>query len=69
MRAAAANHSRVTRDALTGNGMDRHLFALRKLAEAEGGLHLGGKSGRSPQMRLTAAATRRQHLTAALPTY
>ena len=36
MRAAAANHSRVTRDALTGNGMDRHLFALRKLAEAEG---------------------------------
>lgn len=36
MRAAVANHSRVTRDALTGNGMDRHLFALRKLAEAEG---------------------------------
>ena len=33
MRAAVANHSRVTRDALTGNGMDRHLFALRKLAE------------------------------------
>ena len=36
MRKAAANHSRITRDALTGNGMDRHLFALRKLSE-EGG--------------------------------
>ena len=41
MRKAAANHSRITRDALTGNGMDRHLFALRKLAE-EGGSGAGG---------------------------
>ena len=39
MRAAAANHSRVTIDALMGKGMDRHLFALRKLAEAEGEVH------------------------------
>ena len=52
MRAAAANHSRVTRDALTGNGMDRHLFALRKLAEAEGGMRPGSKSRPSACGRL-----------------
>lgn len=35
MREASANHARVTRDALTGKGMDRHLFALRALAAGE----------------------------------
>jgi carnitine O-palmitoyltransferase 2 len=33
MRAAVDNHSRITREALMGKGMDRHLFALSKLAE------------------------------------
>jgi len=37
MRAAVKNHSRITRDALTGKGVDRHLFALRALALSEGG--------------------------------
>ena len=36
MRAAVDNHTRITRDALTGKGMDRHLFALSRLAESEG---------------------------------
>ena len=28
MRQAIDNHSRITRDALMGKGMDRHLFGL-----------------------------------------
>lgn len=36
MRAAVRNHTRVTRDAMTGNGMDRHLFVLAQRAWAEG---------------------------------
>ena len=36
IRAAVKNHGRITKDALLGNGWDRHFFALRKLAE-EGG--------------------------------
>lgn len=32
LRRAVDTHSRVTRDALVGNGVDRHLFALRELA-------------------------------------
>uniref|UniRef100_A0A7S2SPU2 Choline/carnitine acyltransferase domain-containing protein n=1 Tax=Mucochytrium quahogii TaxID=96639 RepID=A0A7S2SPU2_9STRA len=34
MRVAIKNHGSITKDALMGKGMDRHLFALRKLAEA-----------------------------------
>lgn len=36
LRAAVSNHSRITREALMGNGMDRHLFALQNLAESHG---------------------------------
>jgi carnitine O-palmitoyltransferase 2 len=36
MRAAVRNHTRVTRDAMTGNGMDRHLFVLAQRAKAAG---------------------------------
>jgi carnitine O-palmitoyltransferase 2 len=36
MRTAVDNHTRISRDALTGKGMDRHLFALAQLASSEG---------------------------------
>ena len=36
IRAAVKNHGRITKEALMGEGWDRHLFGLRKLAE-EGG--------------------------------
>ena len=36
LRAAVKNHSRITKEALMGEGMDRHLFALRALAAADG---------------------------------
>lgn len=36
MRAAVRNHTRVTRDAMTGNGMDRHLFVLAQMAKERG---------------------------------
>jgi carnitine O-palmitoyltransferase 2 len=49
MRAAVDNHTRVTREALMGKGMDRHLFALRTLAAA---------SGRSPRLFESAAAAK-----------
>ena len=35
LRAAAENHNKITRDALMGKGWDRHMFALRTMAEAE----------------------------------
>ena len=33
LREATANHGTLTKDALFGKGVDRHLFALRKMAE------------------------------------
>lgn len=36
MRAAVERHGELTKDALMGKGWDRHLFALRRLAEQEG---------------------------------
>ena len=36
MRAAVDNHTRITREALMGKGMDRHLFALGQLAASKG---------------------------------
>jgi len=36
MRAAVDNHTRITRECLMGKGMDRHLFALRHTALANG---------------------------------
>lgn len=35
MRAAVDRHGAITKDALMGKGWDRHLFALRRLAEQE----------------------------------
>ena len=35
LRKAVKNHSRITKEAMLGNGMDRHLFALRTLAAAD----------------------------------
>ncbi|KNC46067.1 carnitine palmitoyltransferase II [Thecamonas trahens ATCC 50062] len=35
-RAAVAKHSALARDAQTGKGIDRHLFVLRRMAEAAG---------------------------------
>lgn len=34
LKAAVANHSRITRNALMGKGIDRHLFALQDLARS-----------------------------------
>ena len=39
LRAAVDNHSRITRDALTGKGMDRHLYALAYVASLQGRSH------------------------------
>ena len=36
-KAAAKKHNGLTKDALMGKGVDRHLFGLRKLAEQNGG--------------------------------
>jgi len=36
MRAAVRNHSRVSRDALIGAGMDRHLWVLQRMAAERG---------------------------------
>ena len=36
MREAISNHGKITKDALMGQGIDRLLFGLRKLAEEEG---------------------------------
>lgn len=36
LREAVDRHSKTTRDCMMGKGCDRHLFALRKLAEANG---------------------------------
>ena len=36
LRAAADNHNKITRDALMGKGWDRHMFALRTMAETKG---------------------------------
>ena len=35
LRAAAENHNKITKDALMGKGWDRHMFALRTMAEME----------------------------------
>ena len=37
LKASAKRHSAVAREAAEGKGFDRHLFALRKLAEEKGG--------------------------------
>jgi len=39
MRAAINNHSKLTRDALMGKGMDRHLFGLQYVAQLQGRTH------------------------------
>jgi len=36
MRAAIKNHGKLTKEAMTGAGWDRHLFALRWIAEEQG---------------------------------
>jgi len=36
MKLAVSNHSRITRSALMGQGIDRHLFALQDLASSQG---------------------------------
>jgi hypothetical protein len=36
LRAAVNNHSKITRDAMTGKGVDRHLFVLKRMALAKG---------------------------------
>lgn len=36
LRIAVTNHGALTKDALTGKGWDRHLFALKRLAESKG---------------------------------
>ena len=37
LREAVTNHARLSYEALLGQGWDRHMFALRKLAERRGG--------------------------------
>eukprot|EP01063_Lacrimia_lanifica_P024950 TRINITY_DN32750_c0_g1_i1.p2 TRINITY_DN32750_c0_g1~~TRINITY_DN32750_c0_g1_i1.p2 ORF type:complete len:670 (+),score=285.92 TRINITY_DN32750_c0_g1_i1:88-2097(+) len=37
LNAAFARHSEITKEAMMGKGVDRHLFALRKIAERQGG--------------------------------
>ena len=37
LRTAAAQHTRISREAADGMGFDRHLFALRGLAASRGG--------------------------------
>lgn len=37
LRAAAERHSKVAHEAARGRGFDRHLFVLRRMAEAAGG--------------------------------
>ena len=39
LKVAVDNHSRITREALTGNGFDRHLFALDHVAQLQGRTH------------------------------
>lgn len=53
LRAAVDNHTRITRNALMGQGMDRHLFALGVLAAAE---------GRSPRLLECAAVKKLQKI-------
>ena len=53
MRAAVDGHSKITRDALMGKGMDRHLFALNYLAAAE---------GKAPALFSCAALERLRHI-------
>ena len=48
MRAAVKKHSRLTKAALMGQGWDRHLFALRTLAERQAGNARQG-GGEEPQ--------------------
>ncbi|OQV21714.1 Carnitine O-palmitoyltransferase 2, mitochondrial [Hypsibius exemplaris] len=36
LKATCAYHGQLTKEAAMGNGFDRHLFALRKLAESQG---------------------------------
>ncbi len=37
LKTAVKRHGEITKDALMGKGVDRHLFAMRKLAEKKGG--------------------------------
>ena len=53
MRAAVANHGRITREALMGMGFDRHLFALGNLAASH---------GVSPPLLSCAAVSRLKHI-------
>ena len=39
LKQAVDNHSRITREALMGKGMDRHLFALEHVAQLQGRTH------------------------------
>ena len=53
MRAAVNNHTKITRDALIGNGFDRHLFALNDTASS---------MGLSPRLFGCAAVAKLRHI-------
>jgi hypothetical protein len=63
LRSAVATHERLTRDAMTGRGVDRHLFGLQQMPDADTAeLFSNGFFHRSQTWRLSTSGLSAGHL-------